>query len=173
LLGLRTLRALLGLAESNIDELRFYIAVLIKERAAVTEPDMPSRELMHRADEALIWLTLACTFGVIKKISFAVGHHHLGDTYDKLLEQHESTSIHLVDLAIKLEHFSVVPNSEIDSLSDKVEGNAFSATILQRMVADFLYLYRVDFRTLNRLGAKFKIEGISKPQFLLPDEKKN
>ena len=175
-LGLRTLRVVLGMAEGNIEELRLYLATLIRERTAVTSPDdqLSKTDLLKRADEALIWLTFACSYGIIKKISYAVGHHHLAEIYDRVLsEQDNSTSVKLVDLAIKLEHFATVPLGDITRLRDRVVGNLFSQTLLRQLVVDFLYLYRTDFRTLQKLGSMFRIEGATGAAFLLPDKKRD
>lgn len=174
MLGLRTLGVLLGIAEASIDQLRFYLAALIKERAAVSSHDneLSDNDLLKRTDEALIWLTFACSYGTIKKISYAVGHHHLAEIYDRVLkEQGNPTSVKLVDLAIKLEHFATVPLGDITQLRDRVVGNLFSQTLLRQLVVDFLYLYRTDFRTLQKLGSMFKIEGATGASFLLPDKK--
>jgi hypothetical protein len=176
LLGLRTLRVVLGIVEVNAEEIRLYLATLIKERAAVTSPDhlLTESDLLKRTDEALIWMAFACTFGTIKKISYAVGHHHLAEIYDRVLnEQGNPTSVKLIDLAIKLEHFMTVPLGDITQLRDRVVGNLFSQTLLRQLVVDFLHLYRTDFRTLQKLGSMFKIEGATGAAFLLPDMKRD
>jgi len=162
------------MTEANIEQLRFYLATLIKERTVVTSPDnlLSESDLLKRTDEALIWLAFACSYGIIKKISYAVGHHHLAEIYDRVLsEQDNSTSVKLVDLAIKLEHFATVPLGEITRLRDRVVGNLFNQTLLRQLIVDFLYLYRTDFRTLQKLGSMFKIEGATGAAFLLPDKK--
>jgi hypothetical protein len=147
---------------------------LIRERAALLDKHLSESELLTVTDEGLIWMTLACAYGSIKKVSFAVGHHHLADVCERVLEEHgDNTAIRLVDLAIKFDHFAAVPMSEVIGLRDRVVGNLFTYTLLRQFVGDFLYLYRTDARTGQRLGALFKIEGATSPKFLLPDSKKN
>jgi hypothetical protein len=173
MLGLRTMRALLGIAEQNANEFRSYLFSLIKERAAVSEKHLSESELLKITDEGFIWMTFACAYGSIKKVSFAVGHHHLADSFEQILEElGSSTAVGLVDLAIKLDHFATVPTKEITLLRDKVVGNLFAYTLLRQFVADFLYLYRTDARTSQRLGELFKIQGALGPSYLLPDSKK-
>jgi hypothetical protein len=172
MLGLRTLRAFLAIAESNVEQFRLYLSSLIRERAAVTNKNLTERELLKLTDEAVIWLTFACAYGTVKKISYALGHPHLADTYDRILSDHPNdTAVRLVDLAIKLDHYPTVPVPEITYLRDKVVRNLFAYTLLRQLVGDFLYLYRTDVRTLQRLGSMFKIEGATGPKFLLPDDK--
>ncbi len=174
MLGLRTLRALLGISENNLEEFRLYLSMLIKERTAVNDGHISDGDLLKRTDEALIWLTFACAYGIIKKISYSVGHHHLADTYERVLQKHgASTSVKMVDLSIKLDHDPIVPLAEITQLRDRVVKNTFGYTLLRQLIADFLYLYRIDFRTLQKLGSMFKIEGTTGPAFLLPDHKRD
>jgi len=174
MLGLRTLRAILAIAEQNVNELRTYLFSMIKERAALLDKKLSQSELLKITDEGFIWMNLACSYGLIKKVSFAVGHHHLSDSFERLLDDHgDNTAVRLIDLAIKFDHFTTVPLTEVTRLRDRVVGNLFGYTLLRQFVGDFLYLYRTDARTGQRLGEMFKIEGAMGPKFLLPDSKKN
>jgi hypothetical protein len=174
MLGLRTLRAMLGLAENNLEEFRLFFAHLIKQHVALSNENLTQRELLQRTDEAVIWLTFGCAYGTIKRISYSVGHPHLGETYERILDDHGmNTGVSLIDLAIRLDHFATVPMHEILKLRDKVVGNLFGYTLLRQLVGDFLYLYRIDFRALQKLGSIFEIEGVSGPKFLLPGDKRN
>jgi hypothetical protein len=88
------------------------------------------------------------------------------------MKDSESTAVALIDLSVRLDHTSVVPEFQIIRLRDQVVGNLFSYSLLRQLIADYLYLYRVNIRTLQRLGGMFKIEGATSAAFLLPDEKK-
>jgi hypothetical protein len=172
-LGLRTLRTLLKIAEGNVDTLRVYISSLIKERAAVIAKDQPLTEgqIARRTDQGVIWLTHMWAYGMIRKISYSVGHEQLGETYEKVLALSPgNAAVRMVDLAVKLEHMATVPEYEIFSLRDKVVGNLFTYQVLRQLIADFLYLHRVEFRTLQRLGGLFKIEGVTSAEFLLAEK---
>jgi hypothetical protein len=172
-LGLRTLRTLLGIAEGSVDALRFLISSLIKERAAVLAKDqlLTEGQIARRTDQGVIWLTHVCAYGMIRKISYAVGHQHLGETYEKIVDLNpDNTAVHMIDLAIKLEHMSVVPEFDINRLRDKVVGNLFTYQILRQLIADYLYLHRVEFRMLQKLGSMFTIEGVSSAEYLLAEK---
>jgi hypothetical protein len=153
--------------------LGFYWAHKKTAPAAVIAKEISESELRTRCDEGVIWLMQGWAYGTIRKLSYAAGHHHLADTYDSILNDHGgNTAVRLVDLAIKLEHFATVPEYEITRLRDKVTRNVFSYTLLRQLIGDFLYLYRVDTRTLQKLGAMFEIAATG-PKFLLPDNKKS
>lgn len=173
MLGLRTLRAILTISEANVQQLRLYLAAMIHEQAAVRDRNMTEEELLRITDEGVIWLTFNCAYSTLKKISYSVGHQHLGETYDRIIEDKgQNIAIRLTDLAIKLEYMKVVPEFEITHLRDQVIGNLFSYSLLRQMIGDYLYLYRVDLRTSQKLGHMFNIEGVTSAAFLLPDAKK-
>jgi hypothetical protein len=172
-LGLRTLNAIMRISEVNLEDLRYYLGSLITERTALQDKAVTESEILKRTDEAVIGLTLRCAFGTLKKISFCVGSQRLGETYDLVHDEFDnSLAVDLVDLQIKLDHFTVAPEYEISRLRDGVVKNMFAYTILRQMVTDFLYLYRVDIRTAQKLGSLFKIQATI-PEFLLPDLKRN
>ena len=126
---------MLKLCENNVEELRVYFAVLIKERCALEPEDLTDHALAKRSDEAVIWLTHRCAYGTIKRISFAVGHQHLMDTYERALSNNaSSTAVGLVDLQIKLEHFASLPDFEIKRMRDKIVGNLFAYSVLRQMM---------------------------------------
>jgi hypothetical protein len=172
-LGLRTLRTLLGIAEGSVDALRFLISSLIKERAAVLAKDqlLTEGQIARRTDQGVIWLTHVCAYGMIRKISYAVGHQQLGETYEKIVDLNpDNTAVRMIDLAIKLEHMNVVPEFDINRVRDKVVGNLFTYQILRQLIADYLYLHRVEFRMLQKLGSMFTIEGVTAAEYLLAEK---
>ena len=172
-LGLRALSAILNMAEVSVEDVRLYLASLITERAALRSYPLTEGELLKRTDEAVIALTLSCAYGTLKKISFAVGSQRLEESYT-LVRQHtgDSLALDLIGLLIKLDHFGTVPEYDIVRVRDKVVRNMFGYTILRQMITDFLYLYRVDIRTVQKLGSLFSIKS-TVPEMLLPDFKKD
>jgi len=117
-----SLRTLLRIAEGNVDILRVYISALIKERAAVIAKDQPltDGQIARRTDQGLIWLTHMRAYGMIRKISYSIGHEQLGETYDKVLALNPgNAAVRMVDLAVKLEHMATVPEFESSAFGTK------------------------------------------------------
>jgi hypothetical protein len=167
-LGLRTLRAILGLAESTLQDLRIYFSRLIKEQRAIETP----LELAQKTDQFLIWLTVGAAFGIIKRISHSVGLKQLSETYRQVLDlEGAQTAISLIDLSIKLDHFAELPEDSIKHLHAKLGRNAFSYTVLRDLVADYFYLFPTDVRVKQRVGQMLGIEA-SSPKLLGNPEKK-
>jgi hypothetical protein len=154
-LGLRTLNAVLRIGESNLEELRSFVAMLISAYRSFEE-----KELEERADLAVVYLTRRIAFGFLKRISYAVGHPILEQTYrDVLGQEGDRTSIRLVDLSIKLDHFSGFPQGDVMEMSKRLKRkNFFSAAVLADMVANHLYLFYVDERTRQAVGKELHIE---------------
>lgn len=168
-LGLRVMRAVMKIAEDNLGELRLYVAEIIKEH----RPSLSDSELTKTADEAVIWLTRRAAFGLIKRVSYAVGLELLSETYKRVLdESHGNTSFRLIDLSVKLDHFRAFPEDDIDELSEASRKNYFSKMVIRDMVAHFIYLFGLeDHKTLQRIGAKLDIK-VSDPKFRNPRNKK-
>lgn len=167
-LALRTLRAVFVVAERSLEELRAFYSRLIKERRGIRS----EIELARTTDELLIWLTLAAGYGMIKRVSHAVGLEKLNETYRDVLEcEGNNISISLIDLSIKLDHFSALPEVEIRSLQKKLRDNRFAYTILRDLVANYMYLFPLDQRTRQSIGDLLDIK-ISNPKYLDNESKK-
>jgi hypothetical protein len=154
-LGLRTLNAILRIGESNLEELRSFIALLISDYKSFDE-----KKLQVRADLAVVYLTRRIAFSFVKRISYAVGHPILEQTYrDVLGEEGDRTSIRLVDLSIKLDHFSGFPEEDVMEMSKRLKKKGFFSTaVLGDLVAHHLYLFYVDERTRQAIGKELHIE---------------
>ena len=136
LLGLRTLKAILGIAEDNVEELRAYFAKFLQENERVTA----ASELGKAADEAVIWATLNCAFGMTKRISSAVGLYELRGTFADVMERLGGTlAVRMVDAAVKLDHFPGMPVEEIGSLEKDTRNNHFTRRILGDLVINHMY----------------------------------
>jgi GTPase SAR1 family protein len=163
LLGLRALKRLLYLGETQLEELRTLFAQMFKDR----HPLATVQETERNADQALIWLTGGASYGMVKRICSSVGLQDLELTFQAVRKQYgDMTSIKLVDLSIKLEYFRETPEAEIFDLEKDLQRNIFSYKILRDLVAEHLYLHNTDTRVLQRLGNLFEIRT-SDPSFLL------
>ena len=168
LLGLRTLKAILRIAETNLQELRTYLAMLIRERRRISDIG----ELSRTTDEAVIWMTLSCAFGMTKRISSSVGLHELSGTFTDVLKGLGQTlPARLIDLSIKLDHFPGFPLKEIEELADETSRNRFTKRVLRDLVASHFYLFKVDYRIRQKLSEKLDIQGTAKRYIANPSKK--
>lgn len=166
-LGMRTLYAILSIATSDIDRMRQYIGGLITERSGITD----KQELATKTDDAISWLGTVAAFGAVKRVSYAVGHSDLTNTYRKIIEENNELSVQIIDAAIKLDHFERIPERELGKLEARVAKNDFADSVIRDLVADFLYFYSIDFPTMQKLGAQWGI-SVSTPKYLANRAKK-
>jgi hypothetical protein len=166
-LGRRLLTAVLTIASFDIDAMRQYLGGLISERSGITD----SKELAVKTDEAIVWLGVAAAFGSVKRISYAVGHSDLTNTYNRVLEKATDLATRIIDTVIKLDHFDHPPEKELNDLAPRLKKNPFAYNVMRDIVADYLYLYNVEYQTMQRLGQKWEI-AISPPKYLLNRSKK-
>lgn len=155
-LGRRVMAVLFGIAENNLDELRKYLAEMIRVRRGVETPE----QLGRSADEAVIWLTKGAAFGMIKRISYSVGLEDLELTYARVKQDigASSPAVNLIDLAIKFDHFREAPERQVYKLDDELHENSFAHSVLRSLVVDYLYLYCSDARLAQRLGSRLDID---------------
>lgn len=162
-LGLRALGRIVSLLRDNTEDFHTYFAQMIRERKALKD----NENLDWAADQALIWLTRAVCYAVIKKVSFSVGLQELELTYEEVRQVlPANSSVDLIDLAIKLDHFRETPEADILELKERFAENQLTFTILRDLVADYLYLYVSDARKLQKIGAVLDISTKS-PQYRL------
>lgn len=166
-LGMRTLNGLLSIPATNLESVRQYLGTLIAERSGVTD----KQTLANKTDMAIVTLGIGAAFGSIKRISYAVGHSDLSNTYARVLEQDKSLATRAIDATIKLDHFDHIPERELKRLSEDVEKNHFTYSVMRDVVADYIFLYNVDFPKMQRLGSQWDIK-VSAPKYLLNRSKK-
>lgn len=155
LLGLRTLKVLVGSIESKLDNVRTLVKDLLLTEKLVKDP----QELDRKADQFIYFLSLALSAGIIKAISFSVGSEELRQTYRELKQLNSTIPFALIDVSIKLDHFRPLREAEIYELADRLgKSHQFSKNILQALVTEYVYLYPVKEATVQRLCSKLGIK---------------
>jgi hypothetical protein len=104
------------------------------------------KELRDRAELILAELLREITFGLLKRISHAIGLRELGATYDEVAVLREnSLPNRLIQLSIRLDHFERFPKKEIENLAGDLEKNVFSYQTLRDLIINYLYLFPADY----------------------------
>jgi hypothetical protein len=166
-LGLRTITAILSFCHQDVPGVRQYIGSLIAERTGITDP----KKLAARTEDMIVWMGTLATHGMVKRVSFAVGHSDLTKTYRKVLDRDKRLSIQVIDAAMRLDHFEDPPEKELKQLSVKVRKNNFTYSVLRQIVADYIYFYDHDFSTMQRVGSHWDI-AVNAPKYLATHSKK-
>jgi len=157
-LTLRTLRTYLSLIESNMAELLQLLDRALRGLQPFTKKS--NEEIRDASQVAMIRLTEFAVFGMIKKLSLAVGVTDLKETYDQVREMsgEEDIAARLIDLSIKLDHFGHIPEADVHDLERRLRTNLTAYTILKWLVAEFLNLFPCDYKTEQKMVQLFKFQ---------------
>lgn len=166
LLGLRTLRAIYGVMEENLEPLRLFFSEVVKQLRHIEDAD----KLAKLTDELLYSLIFGCSYGLIKRVSQAVGSDQLEETYSKIKDPRSPISIALIDLSIKLDHFRLFPATEVDAIAGMATKNTFATSLLRCLVRDHFYLYPVNYKIRQAVCQKLGIT-INDANMLTPRKK--
>ena len=162
LLALRTMKAVLRIAEDSLEQCQAYYAQLIRERRTL-ESDY---QALAEADQLLMWLTGAVGYSIVKRVSLAVGAQELDQIYRKVVKKlRHLLGVRMIDVAIQFDHLATPPVSEVEELSEVTKKNHYAYSLLRDLVVDFLYLHHTDERTRQKLGAAMDIK-LTDPKIL-------
>jgi hypothetical protein len=114
-------------------------------------------EIERKADEVLIGFTEMVIYGLVKKVSGAVGLEELKETYYHVrrLAGEDDISTRLIDLAIVLDHFGTIPETDVKDLEQRLRKNPAAYTILTLLVKEYLTLFPTDYKTLQKMAQLF------------------
>lgn len=185
-IGLRTLNALYGLIQPNLDEMRVFFSKILKDVHRVENPE----ELAQQTDRLLYAMCLCGSYWIVKHISGAIGLEELAQTYKEVDIPEAPISKALINLSIKLDHFRSFPEGDIDKIQDELtqksgtprltstdsgdrSGNAiafrpmqssfavknlFAHHLFRQLVCNHFYLYPVDRAKRDRVCALLGIQ---------------
>jgi len=160
LLGLRTLRAVFFLMEQNLEDLRTLIAEIISEvRQLNIERDQD--KITDMTNQFLRSLVFGGSYGVIKRVSEAVGSEHLEETYNKVSTDPSPLAIALINTSIKLDHFRGFPSAEVLDLEKETRKKPFAGWLLRRLVAEHFHLYPVSVKVRQSICSQLGIQANS------------
>jgi hypothetical protein len=153
-LGLRVVGVIFDLWQKSGDDFvqEIFDVVLQKEENIQTKKDL--EEIMK---QFIFYFCETVSFGIIKRISHAVGTKDLNDVYEKVLSENPTNAFRLVDLSVKLDSVGF-PTGDIYDLNDKFKDNVFCSRLLSRLVIHHFYLFntsdQVKQKVCDKLGIK-------------------
>jgi hypothetical protein len=152
LLGLRSLQPFFGILETHNQIIVNNIRTIIEKKKLINE-----LRIEEVARKFLFSLSVMVSTGFVTQIADSVGSEHLSKTFKEILKRHDITSVHLVDVSIKLDFYHVFPLDEVKELKKKLENNLLALTILKEMVIDYLYMFPTSVKVKQRICAILEI----------------
>ena len=166
LMGLRVLGFFCALIRPNLGDLQKVFREFLRDEGL---EDV--EEIERVADFVLYNMVAAVAFGMIKKISHSLGSEYLAETFEEVADQRVPTSISLVNLSIKLDHFKVFPVRDVIDVYKDTHKNLFTSSIVRGMVLQHLYLFPVAHGTRQQVCDRLEIK-IADPKLISGDELK-
>jgi predicted MPP superfamily phosphohydrolase len=151
MLGLRALGRLFKLMESNMEPLLEEVVRVLRDR------HFNDVELLSRAKKMVFALGELLALVFVKKIANSVGLERLGQTYDRVLTENDTVAVALVDVAIRLEHFTQFPETAVRDLVKRTQKLQFPYGLLRVLVFENFVLYPSDYQLRQRVCAMLNI----------------
>ena len=152
LLGLRTLNVFFTIIEENsefvINQVNSIIAEIEKSRGK--KIDNP-KKIENLSKSTLFGLCNQISYSFIKKISDSIGTEYLKNILEKVYQKQDYNSVKLIKLAIKLDHFTGFPDSDIKRLKKEFDGAPLPSHIMKRLVINHLYLFPTNHKQKSRI----------------------
>ncbi|CAM3977703.1 MULTISPECIES: metallophosphoesterase [Bacillus cereus group] len=144
--ALRTNNAFLERFKEDKDYIVKFLCSLAEEKGYYDREKVESE-----AKKFLFMLAQAITYSSINKVSTAVGSRNLDEIFKRVYDEMRSTSVNLINVGIKLEHYHQYPYHEIAQLYNALSGNKMAQDILRRMVVKYLYMFKTTFKDQQRI----------------------
>ncbi len=153
LLGLRTTEMLLGFFRENANSVAAHLVEVIRER----HPKLKERaDLTDKAKEAVFILLESVCFGTLKRISHAVGHSSLEETYTQVKAKLDTNAVKLIDMSVKLDNLTF-PEDELRKLKREFKSNVICERLVRHLVVHYLYIFPTSERLKQKICAEFEI----------------
>lgn len=152
-LGLRCLRAIFDFLETNKEEFLQHLVSMMREE----HPHESKEELVKRANKTMAGMAHVLSYGMIKKISYAVGSPDLSKTYSRILQEEWSPAVALVDTSTKLDHTIDFPTTATVDLATKFRTNPLALSLLKHLVVSHFDLFPVPTPTKQSVCEQLKI----------------
>lgn len=149
-LGLRTLNNYLTFIEDNSEMLIPQIASLIDKKFLKDKFQLEKR-VEDLASDFIFRLCFLASIGIVRRISNSIGYGGLEGTFAKVLEQKNENSIRLIDLSIRLEHFSGFPIDRVKQDLKDFGNNKLASLVLRNLVINYMYMFETDCKLKAKL----------------------
>lgn len=118
----------------------------------LAENNNVSKETLDKlAREALFSLLTNISFSFINKIAASIGNVKLMPVIEKLTHDNATNSYHLIHLATKLDMGTFISPDIIKAIVDKIDQNSISSTLVSGMIINYLYMFEVNDRVVQKL----------------------
>ena len=153
-LGLRTVSMLFDVFQKDAEA----FVDLVVDRILERHPKVQSREdLKKMVKQFMFWMIESASFAMVQRISQAVGHSQLGDTYKDVRQNNNTNATALIDISIHFENFGF-PKKQLKSLAKRFRSNFFCERLLKQLAVEHFYLFPTSEATKQKVCAALQID---------------
>lgn len=156
MLGLRALGYYYKILQNDTDVLIHYLHQIYRKNNA--RRNYTKEEIDLISAQFLFGLSSMAAFGIIKRVTNAVGFEKLSGTYAEVLQKNQNIAVHLIDTSIKLDHNTNFPWEEIKFLREATEKQMLAKAVLKNLVINYLYIFHTSIEEKQRICAFLDIK---------------
>ncbi|WP_457618077.1 NACHT domain-containing protein [Lutibacter sp.] len=159
--GLRTLSLMVNIMLNDKEGIKELLKSSIEKQLLKNKRishDFEIKDIIEdKANKFLFNLSFLTSWGIIKRISGAIGSKKISNTLKKVVDNNPYNSVKLIDVSIKLDYKFPFPWQELDD-KKYILPNKMSSLLKQNLIMHYLYLYETDNKKKMQIANKYKIE---------------
>ena len=133
-----------------------------------TMDEVSARQLANALVFGLLKLT---RLGIIKHVSTSIGLEKLAPVFAEVLSRKPTIARRMLDLSIRLDHFTSFPVDQTLQLHKEVQGSLITLDVLRQLVFNRFYFFTAPYDIKQRVCKKLDIR--IQPLLLDVDPKRN
>ncbi len=150
-LGLRTLNNYLTFVQDNSEIIADIVKELVLKKKI--KNDFSLKNLAEEATNDFIFrLCFLSSFGVVKRISNAIGYPKLYPVLDEIVKNNPENSVKLIDLSIHLDYEGKIPIDKIKNFNKELDKNKICTLILRNLVLERLYYFDEEIGDMQKIS---------------------
>ena len=149
MLGLRSLNFYFSMINNDPNDLINYLNKIYRRKHL--NKNLSKKEIEKASVNFLFGLCVMSSYGLVKRVTNAIGYDKLSGTFKDILKNYEFNSIKLIDTSIKLDHNKKFPWKEIKSLQTNTKDNFLSNIVLQNLVINYLYMFHTSIEEKQKI----------------------
>jgi GTPase SAR1 family protein/predicted MPP superfamily phosphohydrolase len=149
--------------------LNFYFKILIENKEGIVEylrivaGKKKIKDLEHLktlSNKVMFQYAYVASFGIIKRVSNAIGHPQLENTYNEIINENPITSYKLINASISLDHYGEFPYKQIEDMFNdgKFNTNYLPKFLIQNFVYNNLRMFHSSIQKKQRICELVGIE---------------
>ena len=150
--GLRFLQYFINISDVSKDEV-----VKIIENLLEKNPNVDNAVLEKEARNIFLFITYGAIYGVLRKVSAAVGSREAEKIYRNLEDRFPTPAVKLINQAIYLQFNKSLDTKALSDLSEEFRKNPTCIRILREFVVQHIYMFPVDYRKKQQVAQTLNI----------------